>query len=170
VLLEREFKSFQFLILVQWLVIGQDTSCQSNFTIRAIARAHLNGFFSLPAKNARNISFFFHFKLSYYLIMINWFQNFLSFNSACNHTRHLNKSDSRVCFNTGRIIYLLLSTYYLNFADSMKWFYIGLHSVLLPLYKRLSCFWKQNTSFISSHGSLMSVEFVYFSNVTTCLI
>ena len=63
-------------------------------------------FFFTASKKRAEYLIFFHFKLSY---MINWWQNFLSFNSACNHTRHLNKSDSHACFNTlGRIIYLLI--------------------------------------------------------------
>lgn len=61
-LLEREFKSFL-------LVIGQDTSCQSNFTVRAIARAHLNGLFFTASKKRAEYLIFFILNL---VSMINW--------------------------------------------------------------------------------------------------
>ena len=62
-------------------LIGLCTWCQSNWTVWAIARAHLNGYFSLPAKkNSRN---FLCFKLRKPKIL----QILLSSNSVCCHTR-----------------------------------------------------------------------------------
>lgn len=62
-------------------LIGLYAWCQSNWTVRAIAHAHLNDYLSLPAKK-KNRNFLI-FKLRKPKIL----QILFSFNSVCSHTR-----------------------------------------------------------------------------------
>ena len=69
------------------LVIGQrnrigDTSCLCKWTVRVLyARRRVNVVFFMKTCNRCLVSF-----LNFVIVMINWYQEFASSSSVCNHT------------------------------------------------------------------------------------